>query len=274
MARFFNTSGVCRPDDHYMLPAEPRVAGLRRLIDEKLYFVVHAPRQVGKSTSLRALAESLTKEGLYAALHTSCEVGQLIRPDLDASIDGILATLHLRAGIFLPEELRPPASDSAQPVTARLLDLLTRWAKSSPRPVVLFLDEIDALYDDALVSVLRQLRIGYDLRPESFPHSIVLIGLRDVRDYKVLARGEDATLGTASPFNIKSDSLRLPNFTAKEVATLYEQHSEETGQVFRPETKAKAFDLTRGQPWLVNALARQLIETVVPDRQQEITQEH
>ncbi len=56
MARFFNTSGVCRPEKHYMLPAEPRITGLRRLIDDELYFVVHAPRQVGKSTSLRALA--------------------------------------------------------------------------------------------------------------------------------------------------------------------------------------------------------------------------
>ncbi len=274
MPRFFNTSGPCRPDDHYMLPAEPRVAGLRRLIDEKLYFVVHAPRQVGKSTSLRALAESLAAEGKYTALHTSCEPGQLIRPDLEASIDGVLANLHLRARRFLPEELRPPPSDPTQPITARLLDLLTRWAESSPRPVVLFLDEIDALYGDALISILHQLRSGYDLRPESFPHSVALIGLRDVRDYKSIARGEDATLGTASPFNIKSDSLRLPYFTASEVAFLYEQHTEETGQVFRPEVKAMAFELTQGQPWLVNALGRQLIETVVPDRQTEITLEH
>ncbi len=274
MARFFNTSGVCRPDDHYMLPAEPRVAGLRQLIDEKLYFVVHAPRQVGKSTSLRALAESLTAEGRYTALHTSCEAGQLIHPDLETSIDGILDILRQRADFFLPSELRPPPVDRSLAPTSRLHDLLKRWCESSPRPVVLFLDEIDALYDDALIAVLRQLRSGYDLRPESFAHSVALIGLRDVRDYKVMARGEDATLGTASPFNVKSDSLRLPYFTADEVASLYDQHSTETGQVFQPETKAMAFELTRGQPWLVNALARQLIETVVPDRRNEITPEH
>ncbi len=274
MARFFNTTGVCRPDDHYMLPAEPRVAGLRRLIDEKLYFVVHAPRQVGKSTSVRALAESLTAEGRYAALHTSCEAGQLVHPDLDASISAILDILLQRADYFLPPELRPPAADRSMAPGSRLHDLLKRWSESSPRPVVLFLDEIDALYDDALISILRQLRSGYDLRPESFAHSVALIGLRDVRDYKIIARGEDATLGTASPFNVKSDSLRLPYFTAEEVASLYEQHTEETGQVFLAETKTMAFELTRGQPWLVNALARQLIETVVPDRLTAITSDH
>jgi len=129
MSRLFNTSGVCRPDDHYMLPAEPRVAGLRRLIDEKLYFVVHAPRQVGKSTSLRALAESLTAEGKYAALRTSCELGQLIRPSLEDSIGGILANLHIRAGRFLPEQLRPSTS-RATPCAYRISPP-TRWRPST-----------------------------------------------------------------------------------------------------------------------------------------------
>ena len=257
-----------------MLPAEPRVAGLRRLIDEKLCFVVHAPRQVGKSTSVRALAESLTAEGTYAALHTSCEAGQLVNPDLDASMGAILDILIQRADYFLPPELRPPPVDRSMAPGSRLHDLLKRWSESCPRPVVLFLDEIDALYDDALISILRQLRSGYDLRPESFAQSVALVGLRDVRDYRLIARGEDATLGTASPFNVKSDSLRLPYFTAGDVASLYRQHAEETGQVFLPRTQAMAFELTRGQPWLVNALARQLIETVVPDRRTAITPEH
>ncbi len=138
MARFFNTSGVCRPDDHYMLPAEPRVTGLRRLIDEKLYFVVHAPRQVGKSTSLRALAESLTAEGRYTALLTSCEVGQLIHPDLEASMSAILDILRQRADYFLPPELRPPPVDGSLGPGSRLHDLLKRWCETSPRPIVLF----------------------------------------------------------------------------------------------------------------------------------------
>ena len=50
MARFFNTAGPCRPEAHYTLPAERRVEGLRRLIDQQLYFVVHAPRQTAKTT--------------------------------------------------------------------------------------------------------------------------------------------------------------------------------------------------------------------------------
>ena len=80
--RFFNTAGPCRPKRHYMLPAEQRVASLRSLIDDETYFVLHASRQVGKTTSLRALAEALTAEGTYAALYTSCETGQKLIPEL------------------------------------------------------------------------------------------------------------------------------------------------------------------------------------------------
>ncbi|MCP4654150.1 MAG: ATP-binding protein, partial [bacterium] len=149
MARFFNTSGPCWPRKHYMLPPERRITDLRSLIDEELYFVVHAPRQVGKTTSLRTLAESLTAEGQYAALLTSCEVGQKMQPDLEGSIGAILSILRVKAELSLPEELRPPAVDPTEPAEARLYHLLTRWAQQSPRPVVVFFDEIDALHDDA-----------------------------------------------------------------------------------------------------------------------------
>ena len=64
---------------------------------------------------------------------------------------------------------------------------LRLWAQQCPRPIVLFIDEIDALQDEALIAVLRQLRDGYPRRPKAFPQSLALIGLQDVRDYKVAA---------------------------------------------------------------------------------------
>jgi predicted HTH domain antitoxin len=131
---------------------------------------------------------------------------------------------------------------------------------------VLFLDEIDALFDNLLISVLHQLRTGYADRPGKFPQSVALVGLRDVRDYRRPVRPEVQSFGTSSPFNIKVESLTLPNFTADEVAELYGQHTTDTGQPFTREAQALAFELTRGQPWLVNALARQAVEKLVPDR--------
>jgi hypothetical protein len=91
-----------------------------------------------------------------------------------------------------------------------------------------------------------------------------------VRDYKVASGGSDQ-LHTASPFNIKVESLTLRNFNESEVAELYQQHTADTGQIFAPEALQLAFDLTQGQPWLVNALARQLTEEIAPEPETTIT---
>jgi hypothetical protein len=100
-----------------------------------------------------------------------------------------------------------------------------------------------------------------------------LIGLRDVRDYKVASGGSDR-LDTASPFNIKVESLTLRDFTAAEVAELCGQHTSDTGQIFTPEALQRIYALTQGQPWLVNAIARQMTEVIVPDPAIALTIEH
>ncbi len=170
MERFFNTEGPCKAEDHYMLPAESRIGGdVERLIDRKRYFVIHAPRQVGKTTAFRALAQRLTAEGRYNALLTTCEVGQSIREDLDGSIDAVLAAIRLRAERDLPEEFRPPAADPGQAAGARLWDLLQRWAVASPRPLVVFFDEIDSLEGDALISISAPAARGLHRPPRRFP---------------------------------------------------------------------------------------------------------
>jgi hypothetical protein len=267
--RFFNTAGPCDPADHYMLPAMERLPEVRGLIDQKKYFVLHAPRQVGKTTALLSLARELTAEGRYAALLVSMESGAGFPDDVGAAELSILRNWRHDIDHQLPAELRPPPFPDAPP-GARVEAALASWAASSPRPLVVFLDEIDALRNGVLVSVLRQLREGYRRRPQAFPWSLALIGLRDVRDYRV-AEGERDNLGTASPFNIKSRSLTLPDFDHDEVAALYAQHARETGQPFTKEAVDHAFALTQGQPWLVNALAAVATEEIAADRAQPIT---
>ncbi|WP_437730379.1 ATP-binding protein [Sorangium sp. So ce1335] len=269
MPRWFNTAGPCNPADHYMLPAEERLPAVRDLIERKAYFVLHAPRQIGKTTSLLTLAQALTREGRHVAVLVSAEVGAPFPDDPGAAELAMLAEWRGTAGAQLPVDLLPPPFPDAPP-GQRIGAALRAWAQAAPRPLVVFLDEIDALRDTTLTSVLRQIRSGYPGRPRSFPHALALIGLRDVRDYKVTSGGSDR-LGTSSPFNIKVESLTLRNFTRDEVAALYAQHTADTGQVFLPDAVDRAFELTQGQPWLVNALARQLVDVLVKDRAQPIT---
>jgi hypothetical protein len=270
--RFFNTAGPCKPDIHYMLPPMARLPGVRRIIDQQGYFVIHAPRQTGKTTAMLELARQLTASGQYVAVLVSMEVGAAFGGDPGAAELAILDAWRGRAAARLPPDLQPPAWPKAQ-TGRRIGASLAAWAQAAPRPLVLFLDEIDALQDQPLISVLRQLRDGYTDRPHAFPWSLALIGLRDVRDYRVASGGSER-LHTASPFNIKVRSLTLLNFGLDEVNALYRQHTDDTGQPFTPEAVQHAYALTQGQPWLVNALAYVITEDLLPQSTVPVTAAH
>ena len=260
--RFFTTAGPIKPTRHYCIPPLERLdldAVLALIRDEK-YFVLHAPRQTGKTSALLALRDLLNAEGVYRCVYVNVEGGQAAREDVEQVTRTILGELALRALSTLDDgflDASWPDILTKYGPHAALRAALTRWAAASPKPLVLLIDEIDALIGDALLSVLRQLRAGYDLRPKGFPQSVVLCGVRDVRDYRIHSTAANALIAGGSAFNIKAQSLRLGDFSQDEVQALLGQHTEETGQVFTPDALATIWTQTQGQPWLVNALADQ-----------------
>jgi type II secretory pathway predicted ATPase ExeA len=269
MPRWFNTAGPCRPEQHYMLDPTARLPQVQQLIRQENYFVIHAPRQVGKTTAINRLAQQLTASGQYAAIALSVEVGAPFSDNVGGAEAAILSSWRHDIDDYLPRDLHPPEWKADAP-GQQIKSALRAWAKSSPKPLVIFIDEVDSLQDLALLSLLRQLRNGYQNRPHAFPQSIGLVGMRDVRDYKVVT-GDSNKLSTASPFNIKVESLTMRNFYAQEVQELYQQHTDDTGQVFTLAAVELVFELTQGQPWLVNAIARQLTEEIAPTPDISIT---
>jgi hypothetical protein len=258
--RFFNTAGPVKCEDHYCLPPLERfdLARVLSLIEQQKYFVLHAPRQTGKTSALLALMAYLNQQGRYRCLYFNVEVGQYAKDNVSQGLKAILSEMGARARDFLadpfPLKLQPEVFDRAGPGAA-LNEVLTQWAGQTPKPLVLLIDEIDALVGDTLIAVLRQLRAGYDKRPGKFPQSILLCGVRDVRDYRIFSTYQDAFITGGSAFNIKAESLRLGNFDQAEVEQLLRQHTQESGQVFEPKALELVWSFTQGQPWLVNALA-------------------
>ena len=261
MERFFNTAGPNIPEDNYTIDPLSRfdLDEILTLINQKRYFVLHAPRQTGKTSCLLALRDYLNAAGDYICVYANVEGGQAARNKVEsviASACNIIANETRRVtGDDMPMEL----ARKAQSIDAnsRLSLFLDDLSEALPKPLILFIDEIDALVGDSLVSVLRQIRAGYTNRPKSFPQSIVLCGVRDVRDYRIVLSNQDIITG-GSAFNIKAESLRLGNFTPEEVRELYMQHTRETGQVFEEECFPMVWEATEGQPWLVNALGREV----------------
>ena len=258
MPRSFNTAGPCIAGDHYMLDPLARldVEEVLRLVDDKRYFVLHAPRQTGKTTCLLALMKRLNDEGRYRALYANIEAAQAARGDVAMGIGAVVQALARQC-----RDLTGDASLLAWVDAHRgdnpadlLSGLLSHWSRSNPsHPGILLLDEVDALVGDTLISLLRQIRAGYAQRPGAFPQSVVLCGVRDVRDYRIHTGTQEVITG-GSAFNIKAASLRLGNLSRDESVVLWLQHQAETGQVFDPAIWPELWEDTRGQPWLVNAL--------------------
>ncbi len=271
--KHFNTAGPNIPSLHYEIDPlvridQPMVEGL---IAQQRYFVLHAPRQTGKTTCLLAMRDYLNAQGKYAALYVNVEGAQTARNDVAAAAQEILSKLAQQAGeslglTVLEEERENILGRGALPAVGSAIRTL---ASASKKPVVLFFDEVDALVGDTLISLLRQIRSGYNDRPKLFPQSIVLCGIRDVRDYRMtLSDGEVITGGSA--FNIKAESLRLGNFSFAELVALYAQHTNATGQQFTQEALDVAWVATQGQPWLVNALAEQAVWKTIAHRDRSI----
>jgi len=258
--RFFNTAGPVNCEKHYCLRPIERfnLKEILSLIDQEKYFILHAPRQTGKTSCLLALMKYLNDLGQYRCLYMNVEAAQGAREDVKRGVRAMLNEMALRARIHLndhfitdiwPDILSTSGEDNA------LSEVFTQWAANDSKSAVLLIDEIDALIGDTLISVLRQIRAGYDRRPSKFPRSIVLCGVRDIRDYRIHSDKEKSIITGGSAFNIKAKSLRLGNFTQEEVYALLQEHVKETGQVVEDDAQSLIWEYTMGQPWLVNALA-------------------
>ncbi len=258
----FNVAGFCNPAIHYMVdPYRGLKDDIGRLLNNQDYFILHAPRQSGKTTLLHALAHEINAAGQHLAIVFSVESAGYQSVELATAHQLMLESLYESSKDFLPATQLPP---EPQPGTS-LERYLRQWAQGAPKPLVLLIDEIDALYDDVLVAVLRQLRNGFQSRPKGFPSSVALVGLRDVRDLKYKARQGQTQLGSGSPFNIKAESFTLPVFSRLQTGQLLLQHSKATGQEFTDDVIDTIHAITGGQPWLTNAMARQIVSRIFKD---------
>ena len=277
MEKFFNTAGPMMPDINYCIDPLTRLdwAEVKMMIGAKRYFALHAPRQTGKTSSLLAMRDALNEEGRFVCLYANVEEAQTARGDVTRGIaticDAISAEMAGRLRLRELENWYFEECKKFEP-ERQLNRFLAHWAETSEKPTVLFLDEVDALVGDTLISLLRQLRAGYANRPGAFPQSVVLCGVRDVRDYRI-NQGDGEVVTGGSAFNIKTESLRMGNFSIEETKSLWLQHTAETGQEFDGAIFAELWEDTYGQPWLINALGYEVTWKLRPcrDRGRKIT---
>ena len=273
----FNTAGPCVPGMHYMLSPAGRFSHVMQFVNEAKFFTIHAGRQTGKTTAARWLVDHYNEGDRYSALWVDVQTARE-QPDPERAFRTVLNELARAVQRDLPEldvavDLDELLGDPSTAIHKYLVSLATK----SVRPLVLFIDEADGLVGQAMVSFLTQLRAGYiDRSKTSFAHALALIGMRQVRDYVISTadRNTVAWLGTTSPFNITAESATLGPFTLDNVNELLGQHTTTTAQVFLAEAVERIFHLSQGHPWLVNALADQVVNRDVEDRSVPVAAMH
>jgi hypothetical protein len=259
--RSFCFSGPPDCEREYALPSFARegfqLKGLMELIDNKKWFLVHAQRQSGKTSFCLDLRDYLNSLPGTAALYVNVEGAQTARDDVETGMKAIVTTLdeRVRTTFGLNLGLADLTTDAGGHM--RLAVALSALARSlSSDRVIVIIDEIDALLGDLLLAVLRQLRSQYDLRGKGqFPVSIVLVGVRNIKDYQIYSAKEKKYVAGGSPFNVSAGNLTPSRFSRKHVVALLMQHTTATRQAFSDSAIDALMVWSDGQPWIVNRLA-------------------
>jgi len=267
MAHFFNTTGPCNPDEHYMLPPNDRLVGakLNRYIRDKLYWVLHAPRQVGKTTFLQSWVREINDDGKALACYVSVEDCQGISDRKEG-----MNTLYQAICDYADWGELPVPVVKYRKTDGLLRATLKKWAELvAPKPLIVLFDEVDVVTGETMISFLRQLRGGFAKRGiGKFPISIALVGMRDLKDY-ITASKDGRAPNPGSPFNIKEDSATLSNFSKVDVTHLFAQRTAETGQQITQEALDYVFEQSQGQPWIVNQLFKRATMEILDEESAE-----
>ncbi len=264
MKKYFNTAGPCFEKNHYIVPILERNLEIMSLIHRGQYFILHAARQTGKTTLIKTFVNKINSDKDYYALYCSLESVQTF-VDTEIGIKQIFSVIKKSLKYSKIPFKEKFGIDTKDETTSTLINVaLSDFCIEIDKPLIIFFDEIDGLENGTLITFLRQLRDGYVNLPEiPFVQSVALVGMRDVRDYKSNIREGRHTLGSKSPFNIIEKTFTLDNFTKDQIIHLYEQHTNVTGQIFEKTAIEYITNQTCGQPWLVNAVAKEIIEEIL-----------
>jgi type II secretory pathway predicted ATPase ExeA len=237
--RYFNTSGPNRVTQHYTLMRPDLVVQGIGIVKKERYFTIWAPRQTGKSTYFRILAQALIAEG-YLVCHINVE-GKVDATE-EFLCEYICEDIDKQIGIRL---------DSKN--VNHLLMKISQFAQKT----VLIIDEIEQVNPELFNKFMHTIRAYYHNREQHNLKSVVLVGVANITGI---------IQDNASPFNI-ADNFVVPYFTKQEVHELLEQHETESGQLFTDEIKDQIYHITAGQPGLVNGFGLRMSE-VYPDKMQ------
>ena len=245
--RSFCTEGPIDKKKNYYVPRTQLLKTGMKKVDESRYFTLFAPRQSGKTTYFQMLIDEIRIHRLnYLPVWVSFEsFGDISKRDFL---------------LLFYNQIKPQIEYTAEEVKEiPNLELYFQGISvRSKKELILIIDEIEGLKNMELLNTfMHTIRSIYHRKEAIGLKSVILAGVSNITGI---------IQDSASPFNI-ADQLDIPYFTREEVYGLLSQHEEETGQIFEEQVKEGIYLNTLGQPGLVGALARDLVEKKCPQGQ-------
>ncbi len=236
--RRFNTSGPNIPEQHYTLFRQDLIEKGISLVTNQRYFTIWAPRQTGKSTYFRLLADELKKIG-YKVAHINFE--NYKNTPVESFLERLIGEINRLWEVSFP--------------TTNISSLFYKFEEIKNERFVLIIDEVEGINKEYFNEFLYSIRNAYHSRQNHSLKSVILVGVSNITG---------VIKDNASPFNI-ADNLSIPYFSDDETFELLSQHESETGQIFDNIVKQKICEITANQPGLVNGFAQRLVVTK-PDK--------
>jgi len=251
--RRFSSYGPVDKDVHFYAPREELISrAYTQLVGENLlkgghYFTVWASRQCGKTWIMQQVLFRLQQEGKFTVLKINLE-------DFKdkTSAQEILRSLAGKIGVGIEKSFTDIDNQE------KFMEIFEK--EYLDKPLILILDEFDALLEEGINVVVSAFRNIYNSRLDEIGktsgqksyllHGAALIGVRSVL-------GIENQKG--SPFNVQR-SLHVPHLTFEEVRGMFQWYEKESGQHVYPEVVERLYYETNGQPGLTSWFGELLTE--------------
>ena len=264
MNRYFNITGCCNPQEHYMVNLDSRLAQIKKMVDKGQYFSINKGRQYGKTTILKALREYLKNDYVVISMDFQFVSTSEFATE-NRFVKAFARLLWSRYHREMPNEIEEQIKQmklSLNYVEADLFVTLSEWCEMSSKPIVLMIDEVDsASNNQVFLDFLAQLR-GYYLERTEFPtfQSVILAGVHDIRNLRQKIR-PDAEHKHNSPWNIASNFDIDMSFSVSDIAGMLTEYKQDHHTVMDIQKLSQLiYDYTSGYPVLVSSICKYMDE--------------
>lgn len=267
--RKFNVTGVCVPDQNFMVDVSKKVEKIEEMVDEGLYFTINRPRQYGKTTVMNCIANSLSKK--YIVIKTSFEgVGDDMFAN-EESFCSVIFDLLADSMRFKDKQLAISLRNFTES-TKSFNDLsrnISELIDNSSKDFILIIDEVDKSSANRVfmqfLGVLRNKYLAMRTREDITFKSVILGGVHDIKNIKLQIREEKDRVFN-SPWNVAADFKVDMSFSAGEIKTMLLEYVNETGINMDIENVSMQIRMfTNGYPYLVSRLCKNIDEYLEKD---------